>query len=538
MLTEDNIKKTTLRYLKGYYKYRPRSGETIARLDMRTASGIIADGHLSFPQEDGKTFLATFEATSKETKDEVSYKYRYGFFFWDSCVMAALITALLVWWNYYADQFRVGEIGIVNMLIAIGLVWLGIQITIAFIIRKSSKYRYIYAVQQFREYHANDQWIAIGEDVFPHSEDFAFNELKQQCIYNGFGLIKVTEELEPHFILTPARVNVFGKSRKAVDFFTQNEWGQRMTKNRYTSFFKKTLGKIPFQLPKLNWGQFFNTQANKYTESAKKYAAAYRRRMVRYRKTAYPQMLGTLIAVGFMAFIFFQELLDAKIIVQDEKKYLTEKELAQLKKVDSKPEPKDYELDTLNVAPYNEQTKSYIEGGDNDVVVRTEPRRTHIPNGKPTPNTDTTPDGNLESDSTHKKASTPSPPKMDLAQIDSLQKIGVGIYAPNAKGGFVVYDCARMFNFVGTKYLIQESTHSSIESAIERILQLTQYGIQANYLWLGCFSNVEEGYVVFVESLYSNKDEAKEIAIGYQKELKRKQIFISNLRIRALTKQE
>ena len=61
--SENNIKKSALRFLKMYYKYRPRIGTTDVKVDQSTREGIIADGLLTFPQEDDKTFIASVEAT-------------------------------------------------------------------------------------------------------------------------------------------------------------------------------------------------------------------------------------------------------------------------------------------------------------------------------------------------------------------------------------------------------------------------------------------------------------------------------------------
>ena len=54
--TEQDIVKLALRYLKGFYKFRDRSGETETSMDVRGEGGIIADGYLAFPMEDGKAF--------------------------------------------------------------------------------------------------------------------------------------------------------------------------------------------------------------------------------------------------------------------------------------------------------------------------------------------------------------------------------------------------------------------------------------------------------------------------------------------------
>ena len=45
--------------MKTYYKFRPRRGETVISYDRMHASGVIVDGHLEFPKEDGAPFVAT-----------------------------------------------------------------------------------------------------------------------------------------------------------------------------------------------------------------------------------------------------------------------------------------------------------------------------------------------------------------------------------------------------------------------------------------------------------------------------------------------
>ena len=62
-ITESDVKKVTLRFLKHYYRFRPRSRDAFISADMRGMGGIVADGYLGFPQDDGQLFIATFEAT-------------------------------------------------------------------------------------------------------------------------------------------------------------------------------------------------------------------------------------------------------------------------------------------------------------------------------------------------------------------------------------------------------------------------------------------------------------------------------------------
>ena len=58
-LTEDPIRHVALRFLKTYYRYRPRKGETTAGKNLTTKSGLIVDGYLSFQTDEDIPFLAT-----------------------------------------------------------------------------------------------------------------------------------------------------------------------------------------------------------------------------------------------------------------------------------------------------------------------------------------------------------------------------------------------------------------------------------------------------------------------------------------------
>mgnify|MGYP007059414263 FL=1 len=185
-LTENNIKRAALSFLKSYYRYRPRAGDTQSSIDMRGEGGIIADGFLSFQKEDGQNFLATFEATSYNTKNEVIYKVERDLLFLDSFTFALLGTAAFFTYAYIKDILTVKEIGLwatvgINLGLAVAL-FLFYRI----IFSPWNRYRYIYAVEQFKKYHADEQWIALGEDVFANPEDPFLEELRKQCIQNGF----------------------------------------------------------------------------------------------------------------------------------------------------------------------------------------------------------------------------------------------------------------------------------------------------------------------------------------------------------------
>ena len=58
------------------------------------------------------------------------------------------------------------------------------------------RYRSIFAIEQFKQYYADEQWVAIGKDTFSEEEDHFFQELKKQCVYNGFGLLSMDDEFD------------------------------------------------------------------------------------------------------------------------------------------------------------------------------------------------------------------------------------------------------------------------------------------------------------------------------------------------------
>lgn len=543
MITEDDIKKIVLRFLKNYYKFRPRGeGGTTALLDMKTANGIIADGYLTFKKEDGTDFLCTFEATSEGTKEEVIYTYRYWFFIWDIIFGASVLTALLVAGNYYGGRLTVEYVGVEDFLITIGLLFLAFLTIIGMFIRKRSKYRYIYAVQQFKEYHADNQWIAIGTTVFPHTQDMKFRELKYQCIYNGFGLIMINKELEPHFVVTPSRTDLFGKKRRTAEFLTESQLVKKVTQNRFTGVFGKMFKTVFKKAPQFKMGM--------KTSLARERARAYVSQLKKYRKTAYPQIIGTILMFITIVGIFFLELLNAGFIELDEKRYLKEEDIAKFQKK-SNPETKDYVIDSANVVPFdhseeytgmddlnpqqqNNQPEENIEEEDVPYDPIQAPPPLEEPEAQEPEQPEPEPSVINTEDTTTAATINPNPTQNNTSGLDSLSRMGVGIYSPDIASHFVVYDCSRFLNFKGKQYLVQESFHSNLESAKARILDLATYSISANYLWMGCFSDSSQEYIVFLDYLYNDKEEAKENARGYQLELKRKQIFLEALRIKTL----
>lgn len=228
ILSEQDIKEITLSFLKGYYRGRERIGETELSSDVRGAGGIIADGHLSFPQPGGTWFVATFEATSFDTRMEVRFTQRRNLLFWDAVVFAIWGAAVWAAFNlvfHLAPMKKYGpHLPVVITVSVFTMLFFVFHLAAAY----WRRYRHIYAVEQFKQYYANEQWISVAKDVFYDSQDTYYEELRRQCIFFGFGLVMIDKNRRPQIHLTPARVDMFSGKRRAVLLLTENQLMNRI----------------------------------------------------------------------------------------------------------------------------------------------------------------------------------------------------------------------------------------------------------------------------------------------------------------------
>ncbi|MFN0015737.1 MAG: SPOR domain-containing protein [Saprospiraceae bacterium] len=233
MQTEDDIKRAFLPYLKEFYRYRYeyRPDSVHTELDNVSAGGLVADGMLSFRKDDGSPFVCTYEATSVDKSEEVKFSLNVVYFTWDCLAFGAVVAAVA-----YGAAFALrlpwllglqwaGNLGFVLGMGLIGFfAWY-------FSMRGWRKYRYIYAIEQFKRYFADEQWIALAEDVFPVPTDQYLLELKNQCVYNGFGLVLISYKGSVRALVTPSRLGIYGKDRRMVQWVTQRDWYQAMSGN-------------------------------------------------------------------------------------------------------------------------------------------------------------------------------------------------------------------------------------------------------------------------------------------------------------------
>ncbi len=333
-LSENNIKRVALSFLKSYYRYRPRAGQSNVQLNMRAAGGVIVDGYLSFPQEEDRDFTATVEATSYMTRDEVRYKLHRERIIWDGLLAGLGLTAA-----GFSIAHVAGDISIPNMggwlpwLLGLVVAALLIQQLYRLLFGRLRRYRYIYAVEQFKRYYADEQWIAIGEDVFSSSEDPYFQELREQCIYLGFGLIVVDKDLRCKAHITPSRQDLFQSKRERLEFFSLDELTRRLENTVQQAREKSRLGRL---LP---------VRASGGEEG----------KLLRYRPRYFQQMVSCLIAGLVIAVIFFREMQEVSVAVVDAEDYRRE-----MDREPSEEEPKGYLIDSAAIRPFQERTAPYL----------------------------------------------------------------------------------------------------------------------------------------------------------------------------------
>ncbi len=232
-ITEDAIKKAFLPFLKQFYKHRYefQPDSLHSEFDNVSFEGWVADGMVRFKKDNGSPFTCTYEATSVDKAGEVKFSQNVPYFLWD-CAAFGMVAASVFYGVSYVLRFKWlvnlhwnGNAGLLIGIWTIGfLSWF-------FLMRNWKKYRYIYAIEQFKRYFADEQWVALGEDVFPSPNDPYLTELKDQCVYNGFGLAVVGREGQVRTLATPSRLGIYGKDRKMTQWVTRTVFYQAMSKN-------------------------------------------------------------------------------------------------------------------------------------------------------------------------------------------------------------------------------------------------------------------------------------------------------------------
>lgn len=229
-----NLKLLALQYLRRFYRDFPRSGGIETVVDMRGDGGIIADGWLTFPLPDGTWFVATVETTTAEMGKELRYVPPFRKISGDAFAISSLIVATAFWWYYLSDPmlfFAQAQVKMAGWLF--GAILTGILLYLL-LFHQSRRYRYIYAIEQFKQYQANQQWIAMTDDVFPDPEDKYLIELKNQCMRNGIGLIQIREPDQVSLLISPAALPVTPKKRRTIRWVSLQDLAEKASFSRWS----------------------------------------------------------------------------------------------------------------------------------------------------------------------------------------------------------------------------------------------------------------------------------------------------------------
>ena len=340
-LTEKQIIEFVLRYLRGYYKYYPREGDIEIKSNMRGSGGVVADGLLSFRQPDGKIFTVTFEATDYYKRGELRIRRQRALGLWDALAASYVALGACLGWAHISKHLgwmhKQPILFFLTCLIAIGL----ITLAVLFLLRPLRRYRYIYAIEQFRSYFADDQWVAFAWDVFPGYEDPNFKELRAQCVYNGYGLLEIDRENKVKLHVAPSQNDPPEQlRRRVISFFTESEFSKRI-QTRVTA--------IGWREKVLRWFHWIPDQDNFEN-------------LLRFQRSFYPQYAIIAGALTIIGVVLFREYQKRPVIYVDESEYVS-RLLEYRDSLEDHP-VREYVpvlIDTAAVAPFLKNVEPYIK---------------------------------------------------------------------------------------------------------------------------------------------------------------------------------
>jgi hypothetical protein len=531
-LTEDTIKKAFVPFLRNFYKdrYAIQYGSVAATFDNVSESGLIADGKLTFIKHNSEdatkteTFICTYEATSLDKLQEVKFGINQSYFLWDCAAFTALVTAtfyILSFATRITFLYFLGTIGNIGFLIGFALIAFS---TWFFTMRSWKKYRYIYAIEQFKRYFADEQWIVLGDDIFHHSLDPNFVELKNQCTYNGFGLAIVNKYGESHAVITPSRLGIYGKDRKITDWVTDLNFYKNTASKAaavaqyrdkvpdvFTVFWNKLWQPIGYHIirpiKEFFWN-FFGGSLQKTTSTYSQFTGSFRTQKY-------------LTLLSFLVLGFFLR----KILAEEMSKNLTEEEYWQyLEHRMGRDNPEDepgYIIDDKPVH-YNGIQKQYP-----DMIEKETDDGVQVVDLSGGDNQDeTTESNNTETVQTMDEPVTDNLDNWVTVAANQAEK--PAIYSKNTKKDY----CTLVSK--GKGWLIQDSFFKTFKLAEARLEALKHRGIECFAVSKSCIYKNELGYLIFIGTPILKEKDALTEKTNYQKALKRYGLVKETLLLRKI----
>ena len=217
--TEQQIRGLAINFLRFHYKLRPRYLGGATRIVDRPHyyENVLIDARLAYQQPDRSWFTATVEATSVDRTEELFYRVNYWRLSIHSLVLALGLTASLVLAGTQVQSLhlwrRFGHPDawwILGSFFAFALALLGLTLA------QWRGYRYIYAVDQFKRFYADAQWVAFDAEIFAADSARArqrYAELERQCVKYGFGMLSVDADKAVRNVMSPSQLDQFGGQR-------------------------------------------------------------------------------------------------------------------------------------------------------------------------------------------------------------------------------------------------------------------------------------------------------------------------------------
>lgn len=508
-LSEDTIKRVALTCLQSHYRFRPslmgnnfqRNNYIDVQYDVQLDDGIIVDGYIAYRKGDGQLFTAAVEATSHQKKAEVRFDVQKNLLWWDgaagSVVFCSILLFNIYWQADYSLASRKGGLLLFAFVAsAVVLTYLYQWICKTFF-TAIDRYHYIYAIEQFKRYEADEQWIAIGSDVF--LEDGVFNEddllegslspefleLKDQCIKNGVGLIEVQKDLTPVILMTPSRdIIVSGKRKSSL-----------------TSFAKNQLKNLLAVTPKGVREKYSNTRS-----AIKQVLTAGNRfkfqKLDRFQRAYFTQIVVCAVPILMIGVLFILDWSERSYVYLDEEDY---EELLETQTFgeDTYIDEKD-SADYLYVQPFEDEQYSYLELPEDHPIFTLKERERRrdrsfldISDFRP----------NLEE-------------VEEAIPIYPIQERFIGFYFTEQGRIVDSTTCETYLSTSRPTYVVQQSIHPSRRLAFSQIDTLASKGINANLLSLGCVEAAANDYIVFMGNPMDSLETAVAQSIIFEQQLK------------------
>ena len=503
-LSEDEVKRRFVPFLREFYRQRfePMPGSEAVELDNVGEGGLVADGKMTFRKGDGSPFVCTYEATSRDKAQEVKFSVNDQYLVWDAAAFGAIAAAVL-YAVFYAtrrewliDLQLEGNLGLVIGVAMIAfLLWF-------FLFRGWRKYRYIYAIEQFKQYQADEQWVAIAEDVFPSPTDPYLIELRNQCVFSGFGLAIVTAGNGVRPLANPSRLGLYGEDRQMLHWVTRADWYQAITQR------PGAVAQIrPPDTFTVAWNKLSRPVRYLLLDPAKKYVGAAFRQPLDQTATAYNRfMSGQQVQKWICALAFLLLVPLAWRVVHSRTDSLAELDLTTWR-TGANPEDQPGYQPSDEVIPY---------GGE--------------PTGVPKQFAETKEEAVATIDLSGGDDETPT---IDLSGNDEQpgQASGIEDEAPTAPPSLPDL-CALLAGQQG--WLVQDNRYITRENATERVATLRKKGLPAQVVNNTCIEAGQGGYIVWLGKVQATRPQALTLAASYEKALQRYGLLQAKLALRRL----